>query len=220
MKKVAFYIRCSTAEQNPKLQIRDLDTICSEEHDVYMENESAWADNVTRPEFNKVIALIKKRKLTDLFVWDLDRIQRNRKRLVEFFVLCKNYGCKIHSYRQTWLEDINSIPEPFNEIVVDLLINVTGWMAQDESLKKSQRVLMAVKRRKDGTFSYKGNRWGRKSLPKQTIDRILELHEDGKSIRQIAALVKVYDKNNHGRNISTTSVHRTILEYRKEKNGK
>ena len=220
MKKVAFYIRCSTSEQNPKLQIRDLDTICSEEHDVYMENESAWAENVSRPEFNKVLALIKKRKITDLYVWDLDRAYRNRKRLQEFFVLCKTYNCKIHSYRQIWLENINSIPDPFNEIVMDLLISVTGWMAQDESLKKSQRVLMSVKHRKDVTYSYKGNKWGRKSLPKQTIDRVLELYDEGKSIRQIAALVKVYDKNNHARNISTTSVHRTILEYRKEKNGK
>ena len=99
----------------------------------------------------------------------------------------------------------------------DLLVSVFGWIAEEESGKKSERVKLAVKRQKNGTFSYKGNKWGRKALPKQTISRILELYDEGMSIRKIASQVKVYDKNNHGKNISTTSVHRTITEYRKTK---
>ncbi|MBC7696234.1 MAG: recombinase family protein [Burkholderiales bacterium] len=212
MNSIVYYIRCSSSEQEPELQIKDIDLICNKSHEIFKENQSAFAENVVRPVFNSLIKLIKQRKVTDLFVWDLDRIYRNRKRLQEFFILCKTYDCKIHSYRQNWLEDINSIPAPFDEIVMDLLINITGWMAQDESQKKSERVCMAVRRKERGTFSYKGNKWGRKSFPKQTIDRVLEFHRKGNSIRKIAELVKVYDKNNNERQISKSAVHKIIVE--------
>lgn len=207
-----YYIRCSSSEQEPELQIKDIDLICNQPHEIFKENLSAYAENVVRPVFNSLIKLIKQKKITDLYVWDLDRIYRNRKRLQEFFILCKAYDCKIHSYRQHWLEDINSIPAPFDEIVMDLLINITGWMGQDESQKKSERVLMAVRRKEKGTFSYKGNKWGRKSFPKQTIDRVLEFHRNGNSIRKISELVKVYDKNNNERQISKSAVHKIIVE--------
>lgn len=217
MTKSIFYIRCSTLEQSPDLQITDIKTICSQPFELYKENQSAWAENVVRPVFSSIVSLIKKRKITDLYVWDLDRIYRSRKRLQEFFILCKTYDCKVHSYRQNWLEDINSIPHPFNEIVFDLLINITGWMGQDESQKKSERVKMAVKKRNNGTYSYKGNKWGRKSLPKQTIDRVLEFHQMGKSIREIASLVKIYDKHNNGKQISKSAVHKIVVENSTEK---
>lgn len=217
MTNTAFYIRCSTLEQEPELQIKDIKTICEQPFELYKENQSAWAENTIRPVFSSIISLIKKRKITNLYVWDLDRIYRNRKRLQEFFILCKTYDCKVHSYRQNWLEDINSIPAPFNEIVFDLLINITGWMGQDESQKKSERVKMAVKKRNNGTFSYKGNKWGRKALPKQTIDRVLEFHQQGKSIREIASLVKIYDKHNNGKQISKSAVHKILVGNSTEK---
>ena len=45
--KTIFYLRVSTAEQNPELQLRDINSICDKEHEVYKETESAWAENVT-----------------------------------------------------------------------------------------------------------------------------------------------------------------------------
>jgi DNA invertase Pin-like site-specific DNA recombinase len=212
MKKIVYYIRCSTMEQNPNLQIKDLDSICDVPHDIYKENESAWADNVIRPEFNKILALIKKRKITDLYVWDLDRAYRNRKRLQEFFVLCKTYNCKIHSYRQKWLESINSIPAPFDEIVQDMLINIFGWIAEEESSKRSERIKLAIKKSDKGTFSYKGNKWGKKSLPQQTVNQILELHKQGKSIRQIASEVTFFDKNRNEKKVSKSAVHKLVSQ--------
>ena len=214
------YIRTSTLEQNPELQINDISTICQGEHEIYKEQLSAWCENVNRPVFNSIIDLIKKQKVSDLYVWDLDRVYRNRKRLQDFFILCKTYKCKVHSYRQKWLEDVNSIPPPFNEIVMDLLISITGWMGQDESDKRSSRIQMAVRQKKNGTFSYKGNKWGRKALPKQAIDRIMELYHAGKSIRQIASLVFVTDKNKNQKPISKSVVHKTVVENSQGKGSK
>jgi DNA invertase Pin-like site-specific DNA recombinase len=108
--------------------------------------------------------------------------------------------------------------EPFNEIMYSLMLQIMGWLAESESTTKSNRVKMSVKHTTAGiTVSYKGNKWGRKSLPKQTINRVIGLYSEGKSIRQIAAVVQVYDKNNNGRQISVGAVHKILAEYRAQK---
>ena len=212
MKKL-IYLRCSTPEQNPDLQLTDIRTHYGlAELQVYRENESAWRDNVKRPEFETMVNLIKKGAVSDFYVWDLDRVHRNLNRLKEFFLICKMHNCKIHSFNQHWLEEVNGIMPPFNGIVLDMMISVLGWLGETESTKKSARVKMAVVNRANGTFSYKGNKWGRKPLPKQTVNRVLELHRKEQSVRQIASEVFVYDKHKNARNISKSAVHKIIAE--------
>ena len=207
------YLRCSSKDQSPLLQEKDiLSAFHLEGHQEFEENNSAWKDNVKRPEFEKVIELIKKGKVRDFYVWDLDRIYRNLNRLKEFFLLCKNYNCKIHSYNQRWLDELNSIMPPFDVIVLELMINILGWLGETESTKKSARVKMAIVKKDKGTYSYKGNKWGRKAFPKQTIERVMELHLQKKSIREIANSVFVYDKNNNSKKISKSAVHKIIVE--------
>ena len=126
-----------------------------------------------------------------MICWDLDRLYRNRKKLIEFFELCKMYNCQIHSYRQDWLEQLYKIPEPFNEIMHTLMLNLMGWLGEDESKKRSDRISRAV-RKKDGiTKSYKGNKWGRRRKPINE-EYILELYKQGYSTYQIA---KMYSDN-------------------------
>ena len=216
MKKI-IYIRTSTLEQLPELQLNDISTISPNDCEILKEQISAWCENIRRPVFDDILKLIKKHQISDLYVWDLDRVYRNRKKLQEFFILCKHYNCKIHSYRQKWLEDINLIPKPFDEIVNDLLISIFGWIAEEESQKKSERIKLAV-RKKDGkkTVSYKGNKWGRKSLPKQTVDKVLELHLQGLSLRKIAENVQKWD-NGNSKNISKSVVHKIIIQKERKK---
>ncbi len=214
-----FYIRTSTSEQTPELQLSNIRSICeSSDVTIFKEQDSAWAENVKRPEFEQIIQLIKYGKVKHLYVFDLDRIYRNRKKLTSFFVLCKTFGTQIHSYNQQWLENINAIPPPFNEIVQDLMVSLMGWLSEEESTKKSSRVKMAVVRNAKGTFSHKGNKWGRKGFPKQTINRVLELHQLGKSIRTICKEVVVYDsKHGNEKEISKSAVHKIIVENTRQK---
>jgi len=209
----AIYIRTSTTEQEPTLQLNDISKLIPiEDCTVFEEQESAWKKNTKRPEFEKIVAMIKRKEITDLYAWDLDRLQRNRQGLKDLFLLCKCYGVNIHTFNQQWLEQLNSIAPPFDEIVKDLMISLMGWLAEDESKKKSGRIKNAVRRTEKGTMSYKGNKWGRKEFPKQTISRVLKLHEQGISIRAIAKEVMVYDKNNNSRNISKSSVHKILCQ--------
>jgi len=208
----AIYLRTSTQDQTPELQLKDILSICPEDYTVFTEQASAWKENSDRPEFEKIKSLIAKGQVKNLYCWDLDRLYRNRTKLKEFFVLCKAYGCKIWSFRQGWMQDINNIPAPFNEIVSELLINITGWMAEDESNKKSDRIRNAMRTTEYGTFSYKGNAWGRKPISIHAKNKILELHQQGLSIRKIAEQVMVYDKNNNGKPVSKSTVQLVIKE--------
>jgi len=217
--KNVVYLRTSTEEQNPELQIQSiLSLFDGDEYIVYKEQQSAFKDK-DRVEFERIKKLINKRAFTDLYVWDLDRLFRNRLNLVDFFKYCSMKGVKIHSYRQKWLEDLNKAPSPWNEIMSDLLVQIMGWMAEEESTKKSARVKNAIRHKDGKTISYKGNKWGRKSLPKQTKDKIIELHLQGESTRSISGKVLTW-KNGNSKNVSKSAVHKIIKEFNAKKESK
>jgi len=200
------YIRTSTEDQNPENQLKDCESINKYgQYELFMDKQSAWKDNIERDNFEIIKIKIKNRKVEHLIVWDLDRLYRNRKNLKAFFEFCKVYNCKIHSFRQEWLENLSELPSPFNEIFYEFLLQVMGWMAEDESTKKSERVKAAVRKKGKSTLSYKGNKWGRKSLSTQKLNKIREL--------QNLSLRKIADELN----ISKSVVHKYLKEIRKEK---
>ena len=197
------HIRTSTEEQNPQNQLEQCKSIYKEEWGevkVFEERQSAWKDT-QRLVFEEVKELIKQGHVRHYVCWDIDRIYRNRKRIIAFFKFCKMYGCKIHSYRQQFFETLHTMPEPFNEAMFDFMLQMMGWFAEDESNKKSDRVRAAV-RKEEGkpTKSYKGNRWGRKTLSSQKVNQVKVLYEQGKGLRAISREL----------GISVGSVHKYI----------
>lgn len=205
------YIRTSTEDQNPKNQIKSCEKLSEGEHEILEDKQSAFKDNKEREGFEKAKKLIKSGKIKHFIAWDLDRIYRNRIKLREFFEFCKMYKCSIHSVNQQWLEQLNKIPEPFNEIMHSLMLDLMGWLGEDESRKKSERVKLAVRKKNGVTKSYKGNKWGRKAVSKRIIDEVLEL-KDKMSVREIATKVYVWDKNNNKKLIGKSTVHKIIAE--------
>lgn len=215
--KTIIYIRTSTDEQNPENQLKDCQSICNGEFEVVEDRQSAWKEHQEREGFSKIRKMILSGQINKLIVWDLDRIYRNRKNLVEFFKLCEINKCQISSYRQKWMNQISEMPSPWNEIIYDLMIQIMGWLAQDESDKKSQRVKASIRIKEDGVYSYKGNRWGRKPVSKNVIKKVLEL-KDKLSIREIVKHPEVYywDKNNNKKPLGKSTVHKIITENKGE----
>lgn len=212
MIETIIYLRTSTEDQHPENQLKDCVSVAKfGEYEIIQEKESAWKDNVRRDGLNSITAKIKQNKLRHLIVWDLDRLFRNRKKLIAYFKFAKHYNCQIHSFRQQFFESINSMPEPWNEMVFDIMLQLMGWLAEDESKKKSLRVKAAV-RKIEGqpTKSYKGKKWGRQSLSKRVIQQVLDLRNEGHSIREISKQVKYWDKNNNERQISKSAVHKIL----------
>jgi len=217
MKSAVIYLRTSTEEQKPENQLKECEELALRhnlsDYEILQEEKSAFKDDRLRVRFNEILAGIQKREIKNLICWDLDRLYRNRKKLVAFFELCRIKGCKVHSSRQKFLEDINNAPEPWNEILRSLMISILGWMAEDESQKKSERVRAAIRLKEDGAYSYKGNKWGRKMLTTQAKNRIIELHKEGKSYRDICKEV-TWD---NGKNVGLGSVHKTLQEWKVNK---
>jgi len=213
MKKTIIYLRTSTEEQNPENQKREcLSLVKSEDYEILEEKQSAFKDN-ERKQFELIRAGIKKGEIKELIVWDWDRLFRNRKKLKEFFEFCKIYKCEIHSFRQKFFEDFYKIPSPFDEIIQELVLNLMGWLAEDESKKKSERVKSAIRKDKKGqTISYKGNVWGRKAISKKVNHEIIEARKKGLSIREISQSVFYWDKNNNKRKVSVGYVQKTLKE--------
>lgn len=186
------YLRVSSDRQSEELQRPELERYAPTGTTFLEETGSAWKreDLKLRPVFAGIIKNIQRGRIRHLYVWDLDRIYRNRAKLKEFFELCKLHRCVIHSYRQPFLDSFETmnLPEGFGFIkdsFKDILIQVLGWVAEDESKKKSDRSKLAL-RVKDGvTMSYKGKKWGRPELPPEAVARIRELLAAGASYRRI-----------------------------------
>jgi DNA invertase Pin-like site-specific DNA recombinase len=205
------YLRTSTTEQEPENQLKECLTISKYgQYEVLIDKQSAWKDNVERNNFNKLSKLIQYRKVKHLIVWDLDRLYRNRKKLIEFFQYCKIYGCQIHSVRQQWLEELNNIPAPFNEMMHSLMLQIMGWLAEEESSKKSQRIKLAVRSEDGTTRSYKGNKWGRKEVMSKVRDQVVALRQLGKTYSEICNEVYYWDKNNNKKFVSRGLVHKLL----------
>jgi len=204
MKKTIIYLRTSTEEQNPQNQLRDCLTICKTEYKVVEDKQSAFKDK-DRPLFEDIKRKIQVGEVNSLIVWDWDRLFRNRKKLKEFFQFCKIHQCEIHSFRQKFFEDFYKIPKPFDEIMQDLVINLLGWMAEDESQKKSERVKIAFKNSK--------KKWGRKPLEK-IEKRVIELYQKGKSIRDISSEIYYWDKSRNKKFVSVGAVHKIIKDFK------
>lgn len=210
MKKNIIYLRCSTSEQTPQLQLSDIQSLNpGEDATIIQENQSAWKE-AKRPQWEKIKEAVINDRVDVIFVFSLDRIYRNRKKLVEFLRICAEHKTKVRSFCQKWLDSIQQMDAPFSEIMYDLMLQILGWIAEEESNTKSSRVKMAVRKTEKGTFSHLGNRWGRKGFPPQTISRVLELHMKGLSTRAIAAQVTVYDDNRNEKKISKSAVHKII----------
>jgi len=218
--KTIIYIRTSTEEQNPENQLKDCLSLLksNKEYELIEEKQSAWREHIEREGFSNLKKQIKSKNVKTLIVWDLDRIYRNRKSLIEFFTFCKIYGCKVDSFRQQWLNQLNEIPEPFNEMMFNLMLQIMGWLAEEESNKKSERIKNAIRMKKDGAYSYKGNKWGRKEISTIAIKKIMELQKEGLSMREIAKRVTYSDKSNNKKNVSPSLVHKILSgQHRKTK---
>lgn len=219
MKKTIIYLRTSREEQNPENQKKDCIALAEKlnlkDYEVFKEQKSAFRDNVRREVFEEIKKAIQKGQVKNLIIWDLDRLFRNRIKCVNFIKNYSKIGLKVYSYRQSWFQDIQEkMPEPFNEIVYDLMLQIISWLAEEESIKKSKRIKNAVRKNKEGkTMSYKGHKWGRKSIiTKRLIEEIKKLHNQGLNHREIANQVYFYDRSNNKKNPSPSLVYKLLTQ--------
>ncbi len=178
--KAVIYLRTSTKEQNPENQkeecLRFAKNRGYEVSEVLTEELSGFKD-IIRPNYKKVVEMARKGEIQAVIVWAMDRWVRNRDTLLEDVIILRNYGVKLHSVKEAWLEAIN-IEGSLGRTIQDFLLGLIGSIAEMESERKSERVKIAFK-------NHKGKKWGRPKVHTNKIKIILDLYNQGLSYREI-----------------------------------
>ncbi len=146
--KAAIWLRVSTGHQDWDNQVPDVEQFASHHgYEVagrYEVSESAWNGGKDGGEYRKTLQRAlddaHRGKFSVLIVWALDRITREGAegalRIIRQF---RERGCTVVSVKESWL---NGSPE-----VQDVLVAFAGWMAAQESARRSERIKAGLARR-------------------------------------------------------------------------
>jgi len=140
--KCAIYTRVSTGDQNIENQLSCLEQWASQREfevvAVYREKESAWRSG-HQSVLTKAVNAARSRKYKVLLVWSLDRLSRQGALAILSLVhKLSEYGVKVLSYQETWTEAPGELGE--------MLYAITGWVAQMESQRISERTKAGLAR--------------------------------------------------------------------------
>jgi DNA invertase Pin-like site-specific DNA recombinase len=210
--KTAIYVRVSTTDQDESQQLPPCLELCKklglEAPEIIRETLSAYK-NPDRDSLKKL------EKYDHVVIWAFDRLHRNRKSFVALMKYLHYKGVKVHSVREPWMEELHHIPAPFNDIMVDMMLQVVGWVAESESQARAARVKKAIVQKEGKTTrSTYGKRWGRPDVAKKIYDQVLRLYQENpnRPIREYCALVSYRSKKNSLKHPSVGIVHKTIQQ--------
>jgi len=185
MNKSVIYLRVSSDKQTEESQLKPCEALCKERNydviGIYRDHSKSAYKNVKRPSFDKVNELVKNREIDHIVVWALDRwTRRGPKELKSTISYLSAYNVQIHSVQENWLESIN-MPGGMGSVVRDFFIGLIGWMAQQESELKSER----IKQSKTYQKALDKGTVGRSTLPDAIVNEVTQLLQKGKSYKQI-----------------------------------
>lgn len=142
--RVAIYLRVSTDKQTTENQLPGLEFLCQQRGweiiKVYEEQASAW-DAGHQPELAKLTEQARRAQFDVVLVWALDRLCRQGSYVILQMVdKFKKYGVKVVSVQEPWTEAPGEL--------ADILYSIAGWVAQQESKRRSERVRAGLARAK------------------------------------------------------------------------
>jgi putative DNA-invertase from lambdoid prophage Rac len=143
MTAAAVWLRVSAGRQDPD-QVPDLERFTAhhgyEVTQTYAVSESARNGGEYKRALQQALDDAHAGKFKVLVVWALDRITREGAegalRIIRQF---RERGCTVVSVKESWL---NGTPE-----VQDVIVAFAGWMAQQESTRRSERIKAGLARR-------------------------------------------------------------------------
>jgi len=199
--KVAIYIRVSTTKQDYENQLAQLREYCTKNgwsiYKIYQEVISGKESD--RPIFKEMMLEATQKKFDTVLVWALDRFTREGVNKVWNYITTLDYHkVDFRSYKEPYLNTDNKMQR-------DLLFSVMGILAEQERLRISDRTKAALQKLKD-----RGIKLGREPIKNKIKDLIVNLHEQGKSYREICQEVSYWDKNHNKHYVSMGFVHKTL----------
>lgn len=169
MANAAMWLRVSTDHQETDNQVSGIQRF-SDHHGhaitrTYRLAESAWNGGKDGGEYRAMLKQAQddayRGEFSVLIVWALDRLTRggaeDALKLIRQF---RERGCIIVSIQETWLSG--------NAEIQDVLVAFAGWMAQQESRRRSERIKAGLARRKAANLPVGGRKVGAKDKGKRS----------------------------------------------------
>src|ERR671917_2315326 len=174
--RAGLYARVSTEDrgQDPKTQLRPLREYAKRRGFRVVGEfiDKASGTTESRPNYQRLLEAVRKRRLDVVLVWRYDRFARSTKALVNALAEFRARGVAFISYQ----ENVDTTT-PQGELVFGMMAN----LAQFESALIGERVKAGMARAKA-----QGKRTSRPPIPEATWRKIAELHGQGMSVKRIA----------------------------------
>lgn len=132
---LVFYCRVSSKDQNLARQLERAKEVHADK--VFADKVSG--KNLDRPEFSKMMKYLREGDVLE--VVSLDRLSRNYKDLKDLVSKLRDMGVKLIADD---LPQLNSDNELINNFMMDLLINMMGFVAQNEREKIRERQAQGI----------------------------------------------------------------------------
>jgi DNA invertase Pin-like site-specific DNA recombinase len=190
-KRTAIYTRVSTADQNPELQLREIQDYATRQgwEVVEVYQDVASGAKASRPGLNRLMADAMARKFDCLLVWKLDRFGRSLVDCLNNIRFLEEHGSRFMAVTQGLDTDQRNPASRF-------LLHVLGAAAEFErSLIRERTQAGRLRYQQDYSAGKVGktvySRSGKNlpiGRPKAIFnrERVIEMRKHGKSIRQIA----------------------------------
>jgi len=207
MKDAVIYIRVSGGEQTEESQRKPCIDYCKQYGwniiNVFSDHAKSAYKNVKRAEYERVLALVRQRRIQHIVVWSLDRwCRRGPRELKSTIDYLGVYGVQLHSVKEQWIESIN-MPGSLGQTFKDFMIGIVGWLAEQESTRKSERVKESVRYQQ----ALKKGKVGRPNLPDAIKQRIAALLKQGRSYSYICKHVTYEGKYKRVHHVSVATVN-------------
>lgn len=177
--RIGIYARVSTKDQNCEMQLRDLRAYCVargfDAATEYIDVGQSGAKD-SRPELNRLMEDVRKRKLDGVVVWRFDRFARSTKHLLTALEEFRSLGVQFISYQENM--DTSS---PLGQA----LFTIVSAVAQLERDLIRERVSAGIRNAR-----VSGVKLGR---PRRAVymEEILRLQAEGASLREISVKLGV-----------------------------
>lgn len=214
MEKAVIYLRVSTEKQTEQSQLSACKKLCEERGweivGVYSDHGKSAYHNVTRPQYEEIWKLIRKKQIQHVVVWAMDRWCRKHPKVYEDITKeMEHHGVQLHPIQEGWIEEINA-PGYMGRLFRQFFYNMMAHFAHEESRLKSERVKTSEKFQK----ALKKGTVGRPSIPQEVKDRIAELLREGKTYREIREQVTYklkYGKIYHVSDPTISEIKKSLL---------
>lgn len=176
--RCAVYLRHSTDKSKTENQKPEVEQVVrARGFEVVATFEEGASAVKKRPEYERMMKAAKRGSFDVLIVWALDRFGRSMVGNLTDVLELDRIGVKVVSVRESWLDTGGPVR--------NLLVAIFSWAAEQERNRLVERTKAGV-----AAARRRGARLGRPPA-RLDRDRLIELHEQGLSVRKIAATLGV-----------------------------